>query len=204
MEEFKIKVQDIINKYKDQLSEKGIKISISKRYFESAVLERLGDSSAGMQIFNIIDRVIDRKKEQKHGYNYEKNKYHCIIITVLPIKKNILRREDCRDYAFVLKKVERAHIGLKPQHITYEENKILSKIEKCILKILKKAEKYSIEKVCINTFRDAIRYSHCIKYEYKDNFLGKHRFTWNIIFIILVTLLAAVIVFIAWIIGKIF
>lgn len=202
MENFKIKVQDVIDRYKDQLSEKGIKIMISKRYFEADVQERSGNPSAGMQIFNIIDRTIDRKKEHKHGYNYQKNKYHCVTLTVSPIEKNTLQREECRDYTFVLKKVERAHIGEKPQRITYEENKILSKIEKYILKILNKTEKFSVKKICKNTLLDAIRYSFCIKYEYKKKFLGKERFTWDMIFMFATILLAVAIITIAWSISN--
>lgn len=179
MKELKEKAQALIDKYTPELSSKGLKILLSKRYFESEVGERLGATGTGA-IFNSIEKAHDRKKENQK-YKYERNKYHALVITVTPDKKSVLPREFCRDYAFVLKKVERAHIGEEPRHIAYEEDKILSKIEKLILKILKKAEQISIQRICKDTFWDAIRYTMKAKYVYKKHFFSKERFTWDLL-----------------------
>lgn len=203
MQGFKNKVQDIIDKYKDSLASKGIKITVSKKYFETEVQERSGGTGA-MAIFNAIDRVQDRKKEKKNGYNYERNKYHCIVLSLCPIDKNLVCREYCREYSFFLRKVERAHIGLEPSRIAYEENKVLAKIEKRILKIIKKSEKHTPQRVCGDTLRDALRYSFSYKYEYKKTILGKDKTSWEIFFAIIAGILAFLIVFMAWVIGKLF
>ena len=171
MKELKEKAQALIDIYTPELSGKGLKILLSKRYFEAEVDERFGATGTGA-IFNSIERARDRKKE-KQKYYYERNRYHAIVITVTPDNKAILPRESCRDYAFVLRKVERAHIGEEPRRVTYEEEKILSKVEKRILKTLKKADRASAREVCKNNIFDAIRYSMNAKYGYKKRFSRK-------------------------------
>ena len=202
MKELKEKAQALIDKYTPELSSKGLKILLSKRYFESEVMERSGVHGFVGAIFNSIDRARDHKEEKKNGYNYVKNRYHYFVLTVCPIEKNMIGREECRDYTFLLKKVERAHIGLEPREVVCAENKILSKIEKQILKILKKAEKRSAQKVCQNTIIDAFRYAMHTKYEYKERFLGKERFSWEMIFIVSFCVLVFGSMFIIWIFTK--
>lgn len=194
------KVQSVIDKYKEQLDANGIKITVSKRYFEEAVNERIGNTG-NTAIFNGIDRALDRKRESKKGYNHERNRYHCIILSVSPTQKGAVRREYCREYAFALKKVERAHIGMKPRKRVYEEQKVLLKIEKRINKILKKSKKSTPQKVCKDTFWDAIRYT-LTRYGYKRRFLGRKRVDWELIFIVFFGLLAFAVVLVMWLIGK--
>ena len=201
MKELKEKAQALIDQYTPALSRKGLKILLSKRYFESEVMERSGSHGVGA-IFNSIDRARDHKKEKEKGYNYERNKYHYFILTLYPIEKKAPRREECREYAFILKKVERAHIGLEPQEVSYHEDKILSKIEKQILKILKKAEKSSAQKVYQNNIIDAFRYAMHPKYEYKERFLNKERFSWEMIFLAAICLLVFGSLFIVWLFTK--
>ena len=201
MQEFKEKVQSLIDQYSPELADKGLKILLSKRYFESSVGERSGMHGIGA-IFNLIDRARDHKEEKEKGYNYKRNRYHYFVIAVCPIEKTALRREDCREYAFTLKKVERAHIGQEPRRVNYNEDKILSKLEKRILKILKNAKRNSPKTVCRNNIFDAFRYSMHPKYEYKDKFLGKERFSWEMIFISLFCVLIFGSLFIAWLISQ--
>lgn len=201
MKESKEKAQALIDKYTPELSEKGLKILLSKRYFESEVGERSGMHGIGA-IFNSIDRARDHKEDKEKGYNYERNRYHYFVLAVCPIEKTALRREDCREYAFTLKKVERAHIGQEPRRVNYHENKILSKIEKRILKILKMSKTVSPETLCKNNILDAFRYSMHPKYEYKDRFLGKERFSWEMIFISVFCVLVFGSLFIAWLISQ--
>ena len=202
MKELKEKAQALIDKHTPELSSKGLKILLSKRYFESNVLERSSGYYGTGMILNSIDRARDRKKEKENGYNYVKNRYHYFVLTVCPIKKNMIKREECRDYAFLLKKVERAHIGLEPRLIVAREEKVLSQIEKQILKILKKAEKRSAQKVCQNTIIDAFRYAMLPKYEYKEKFLGKGRFSWEMIFLSAFCILVFGSLFIIWLFTK--
>lgn len=197
------KVLELIDKYQDRLAAKGIEIVLSKRYTEETVRERSGSSVyAGSVIINSFERARDKKREVEKGYNFEPNKYHILVLTVVPLDKKLVHRTSRREYAFVLKQVVRPHIGEAPEETVYKEEKILAKIEKTILKILKKAEKMSVQQVCKDTFRDAFRYSFFSKYGYKDNFCGKDRFTWDMIFMFLAVAICVGIIVIAWVITK--
>ncbi len=204
MAELKEKAQAIIDQYTPALAQKGLKILLSKRYFETDVDERGSSNPSNplSALFMVMDRATDRKSEIENGYNYERNKYHLFVLLVLPLEKNALRRDECREYAFVLQMVVRAHIGQEPRRITHKEPKILSKIEKRILKILKKAEKSSALLVCRNNIFDAFRYALHPKYEYKESFLGKERLTWEIIFIVAACLVVFGTLFVAWLLTK--
>ena len=199
MQEIKVKALELVDKYAEQLEFHGIKIILSKKYTETEVRERSSVyGNAGQAVFNIFDRAIDRKKEKEKGYNFERNKYHSIVITVVPLDKALAGIAECREYAFVLKKVERAHLGQEPQKKSYQEAKVLAKIEKKILKILKKACKKSPQQICKNTFWDACRYAHSTKYEYKTKFCGKERFTWDMIFMFLAVAVVVAVILAVW------
>ena len=202
LQDIKTKITALVDKYSDQLASKGIKIAISKRYVETEVEERSGGyANAGQAIFSILDRAVDRKKEKEKGYNFERNKYYSIILTVVPLDAKLVNIKECREYAFVLKKTERAHLGQEPQRKIYQEAEVLSKVEKRILRILKKADKKSVQKVCKNTFWDACRYDSP-KYQYKTKFCGKERFTWDMIFMFLAVAIFVAIIAFAWGITK--
>ena len=200
MNEFKEKVQALIDKYTPALSAKGLKILFAKRYFESDVDEQMSGVGYG-SLLNPIENAHNRKKE-KRKYYFQRNRYHAIVLTVVPSDNATLPRENCRDYAFVLRKVERAHIGLEPRRIAYEEEKILSKIEKRILKILKKAETASPERICKDRVFDGIRYATRPKYGYKKRVLGKSILAWNLILDIAAVVLALAILLICWLIRR--
>jgi len=191
------KIEAVADKYKAALAVNGIKITTSKRYFETDVEERIGRAG----LFNTIDRAIDRKVEKKKGYNHQRNRYHCIVLSVAPTEKGVVRRGYCKDYAFVLKKVERAHIGMEPRKILYEEEKLVAKIEKRIVKILSKAQKRDAVKVCKDTLYDALRYTST-KYGYKRKILNMHRANWCLIFLLLGGALAFAVVFLIGWLGK--
>ena len=97
-----------------------------------------------------------------------------------------------------MKQVVRPHVGEKPVETVYQEEKVLRKIEKTILKILKKADKMTAQQVCKDTFRDAFRYCLLSKYGYKNNFCGKDRFTWDMVFLFLAVAICVGIIAIAW------
>ena len=199
MKELKEKVQALIDKYTPELSSKGLKILLSKRYFESAVGERIGATGTGA-IFNSIDRARDRNKEKR--YHYVKNRYHYFILTLSPIQKHRIKREELREYAVAVKKIERPHIGLEPRLTVSREDKVLSRIEKRIQKVIKKAEKSTPEKLCQNTIIDAFRYAMHPKYEYKERFFGKGRFTWEMIFLAVFCIAVFGSLFVVWLITR--
>ena len=200
MHEIIEKANAVLEKYSEQLADNGIKITASKRYFEDEVGERIGNIG-NAAIFNEIDRVLDQKRENKKGYHHVRNRYHLFVLSVMPTKKDTVRREYCREYAFVLKKVERAHIGMEPKKNIYKEQKLLSKIEKRTKKILSKARKNSPQKVCKDTLFDALRYT-TPRYGYKRRFLNNERANWELIFLIVFSVLALVVALAVWLISN--
>ncbi len=191
MQEIKNKAQAIVDEYNTQLSSLGIRVLLSKKYFESSVGERdTYHPDAGVSLLKDVAAHLDKKKERK--YKHERNRYHCFILSVSPIDQKAVPRECCKDYSFVLRKVERAHIGEKPQHIVYEERKVLDKIERRLQKILKRAEKIKVKKVCKDTIFDALRYCILPEYIYKKKICGKDRAFWDMIFIIFAVLLVII------------
>ena len=199
MKELKERAQAIIDRYSPELATRGLKITLSKRYLETEVSNRPYGAGA---IFDSFARIRDHKDEKEKGYHYVRNRYHYFVLTVCPTEKNALRREDCREYVFTLKKIVRAHIGLEPRQVNYNEDKVLRKIEKRILKILKKSEYASSKGLCKNNILDALRYLVHQKYEYKDRFLGKDRFWWEMIFLVAFCILLFGCIFTAWLISK--
>lgn len=197
MKEFNDNVQALIDRYSPALSQRGVKLLLSKRFFETKVSERSSTTGTGA-IFNYIDRARDHKNEKENGYNYQNNQYHCLILTLLPLEGNTPKRHECREYAFVVQKTERPHIGQKPHCKIYDNDKILCKIEKRILKILKKAENTSAQKMCQNSLFDAFRYSMLVKYNYKDKFLGKGRDFWDTAFLAVFCILVFGSLFATW------
>ena len=201
MQKFKARVQELADKYESRLAEKGIKVSVSKRYFESEVIESSGSGGNGA-ILDSAFRARDRKREKDQGYNYQRNRYHCIVLSVLPLEKKNSLREDSKDYSFMLRKVERAHIGQEPRRIAYAEDKLLGRIEKRILKILKKAERQSPEDVCKNRLPDALRYTFSGGYGYKKSYCGKDKLTWDIIFASCFAAAVIVLILAGWIFSE--
>ena len=108
-----------------------------------------------------------------------------------------------KEYAFTLRKIERAHAGDKPIKTVQREEKLLYKIEKRICKILQKAESATPEEICRLTLADVLRYTHGAKYRYKKEIIGKNRDTWDLIYIGLYSVLAIFLVLCLWIVSKI-
>ena len=94
MQEIIEKVNVVLEKYRDQLASNGIKVTVSKRYFEESVGERIGNTG-NTAIFNEIDKALDRKREKKKGYRHTRNRYHVIVLSVIPTDKDIIRRDYC-------------------------------------------------------------------------------------------------------------
>ena len=203
MKDLKERAQALIDKYTPQLSSRGLKILLNKRYFEKTVNTTWHHScsSTGRLLDTLILEPLERSRE-KRKYYYEKNKYHLFVLTLCPSEKSAGEKKEWREFAFVLKKTERAHVGLKPEKVKYREERILVKIERCIQRILKRAEKKPAAKLCRNGIGDVLRYMLHRRYGYKKSFLGKSRFAWDMIFTILIPVLLLGFVFIAWLLTK--
>ena len=174
------RTKNIIDKYKDELTKLGIKITVSRNQYETAVHERHRKNSP----FNVIDYGIDYKRETERGYKFQSNKYIGIILKVLPLEDGILKQEDCREYSFTFIKTERACLGDEPKHIKYNEDVIISKINKLVLKIIKNSKNKTPKKICKNTIKDVFRYTHRSEYKYIDKVLGKDTLFWDMMFAI--------------------
>ena len=198
MTDIRDRVLELIKKYENQLTQKGIAIALSKKYVEEEVREKSSGAYSRTIILNALERARNKKREIEKGYHFEPNKWHSLVLTIVPLDKKLVHRTNRREYAFVLKQVVRPYIGEEPQQTVYQEEKILRKIEKTILKILKKADKMTAQQVCRDTFSDAFRYSFFSKYGYKDKFCGKDRFTWDVIFMFLAVAICVGIIVIAW------
>lgn len=193
------KVEALINEYNEELALTGIKIDVSKKFFETEVLPvHHIPARPGDVLMTEISRALDRRTEKKKGYKNQRNRYHLIILTPMPIDKDYIPKDHRKDYAYLVKKTERAYIGLKPINSVKKEKKILSRIEKRLQKIIKKAKKIGSAKFCKNSFSDAIRYSCFVAYEYKDKYFGKDRYFWKLFFMIAFAVLAYLGIFILY------
>ena len=183
----------MISKYENAFFECGIKLEVSKKYCEEAVQEDTHENHGLASL--LVDRFINifaRRAEKAKGYNRIRNRYHCLVISIVPIDKSKVPKDMCKEYSFFLKKIERKHIGLSPDEYISKERKLLEKIENRILSILKKAKRNGVKKVCHDTVLDAFRYFNSKKYKYKKRILGKEIWFWHIVNIIVIGLLVTI------------
>lgn len=166
MKEVRQKAQALVDRYNAELAPFGVRIELSKKYMETDVAQRSTYSSdAGVRLLNYADAHADKKRE--HTYKNQPNRYHCIVLDVLPTDKTLVSRECCKTYAFVLRKTERAHIGMQPENVVYKQPKVLLSIERRLEKLQSSAKKHGAKRTCRNTVFDTIRYSISAKYAYK-------------------------------------
>lgn len=182
MQGFINEVKERVHAYEERFARLGITARVTKQSFRSDVEERLGNTASHASLLTAVERVMDHRRERKKGYHYEPNRYSVVVLSLLPSDKTLLKREDCKDYAFLLKKTERAHIGDTPEKTECRRDKVLLKIEKRLLKILEKAEGSSVLSLCRNTLWDIFRYAFSTKYGYKEAVRGKDLGTWELIF----------------------
>lgn len=179
MIQFFNKINTLLSDYEEQLTVKGIKCTVSKRYFETKVSMRLHNHSS---LLYEADVYLAEKRENKK-YKHQRNRYHCAVLRFSPIEKNTVKEKDCKEYSFIISKIERLQEGDAPKEHVYREEKILYRIEKLIKKILSKAEKKTAVKVCKENWTDVFRYLFTNnRYAYKKSILGKDIFFWELIF----------------------
>lgn len=159
----------LVEEYALPLGEKGIRCTVFKKYCEASVHEPWNDSNA----FSEIERSVYNRRERK--YKHQPNRYHSLVLRFSPTEQDHEEQNGYKEYAFLLRKIEREHTGLPPQKTEHQKASILRKIEKRIKKILRKAETRSAENVCRDTLLDALRYTVLNRYAYKKTILGKDR-----------------------------
>ena len=186
------RAEAIVKKYENELLEKGIKCEVCRKYVESVVEDT---------DFSYKDHINNPEYERRKNL---KNKYYVVVLTVSPVKKGEIEKKECKDYTFVVSKSERVFKYAKPKEKFYDEEKILSQIEKQIQKILNKAQTKPIIKICKNNLFDALRYATQPKYYYKKSYLGKDNSTWQIFFRIAIPIVVVgALIGVACLIGKI-
>lgn len=173
------KIKTLLSAYEEQLTAKGIKCTVSKKYFETAVSSKM---HGGTSLLHYADVHFAKKRENKK-YKHQRNRYHCAVLCFSPIDNKALKAKDCKEYSFILSKIERLQEGDAPKECFCCEEKVLKKIEKLVNKILNKTEKNTAEKVCKENWTDIFRYIFTDnRYGYKKSVLGKDVFFWDIVF----------------------
>ncbi len=190
------KVNELVGNYENQLSELGIKCKVSKKYFETNAPAPYMHNDT-----HFLDMLLERlatKRENKY-WKYQRNRYNCIVITFLPII-NASKKQEYKEYSFLLNKTERVDIGFKPKEKNYKEEKILKRIEKRTLKFIEKSKNKTPELACKANLVDKFRYVNSIKYTYKQRIGNHDKSFWDTVlsvgFLLLVILIMLIICFI--------
>ncbi len=156
-------IKNLVAKYENEFAQKGIACSVSKKYFETDV------SSVAVNhtdILHILYGFFANKRENKN-FKHQRNRTHCAVVCFYPVDARLLKKKDCKEYAFLISRIYRFEEGIAPKKQEYNQKDILEKIERRILKVLQSAEKKNIDKVCRQTFWDKVRYKFSSKYEYR-------------------------------------
>ena len=191
----------LLKSYEEQLSSLGIRCTLSRRYFETAVDERTSYSQSA--ILDDIERSLYRRAEKKRGYGYRRNRYHLLVLRLTPTDVKSKSIFPGKEYAFTVKKISRAHVGLMPEETSLENEKILAKLEKRIRKIIKNGNKKPAHLVCSETRLDIFgRYLLSGKYGYKKRARGKDMSYWHICLIVSVGVIALLAVAVGWILTS--
>lgn len=173
------RIKTLLSSYEEQLVSRGIRCTVSKKYFETRVSVK---TYGGSSLLYYADVHLAKKRENKK-YKHQRNRYHCAVLCFSPIDNKALKVKDCKEYSFILSKIERLQEGNAPKERFCCEEKILQRIEKLINKILNKTEKKTAEKVCKENWTDVFRYIFTDnRYGYKKSVLGKDVFFWDIVF----------------------
>lgn len=171
------KIQKLLLKYEGEFSKKGLSYTVSKKYFEVKTPLRLRHHNT----LDIFFRHIAKKRENKN-YHHQRNRYHSAVICFYPSAKGVLKKLECKEYAFLLYEVSRQEEGFAPKERKYKEEKILRKIEKKIKRILKSAEKKNVVDICKESKKDIFRCSFLRAYGYKKAVAGVDLGTFDLIF----------------------
>lgn len=191
MQEIMNKIEAVVSEYESELLEKGIVCSVSKKYFEIKVQKPLHSYHS---FIDVLFRQIALKRESKN-FHHQRNRTHSVVLKFTPVDSKLVKKHECREYAFMLSEISRPEEGFAPKVKIQKEENILKKIEKRILKILRKAEKKNPTEVCRCTKADVIRYFFLPPYGYMKRIAGYDRDTLDIV-ISAITIVFSVVVLI--------
>lgn len=179
MQEIINKIETLVREYEGELLEKGLICSISKKYFETKVQKPV--HSYHHSLLDVLFRQMALKRESRN-FHHQRNRTHSVVLKFIPVNSELVKKHECREYAFILSEISRPEVGFAPKAKIHKEEKILRKIEKRIRKILRKAEKKNAVEICKCTKADVIRYFFLKPYGYMKKLVGYDRDTLDIIF----------------------
>lgn len=165
------KIEALVAQYENRLLKKGIVCTISKKYFEAktpAFYFRHYDH-IGVLVSHFID------KHENKNYKHQPNRKYCVVLCFYPNDKAQIKKNECKEYAFVLYEISRQQEGFAPEKITHKEKNILKKIRRTMNSVLKKTESKSATEVCKETQADQLRYLIQSEYGYKKTVFGIKR-----------------------------
>lgn len=172
MEQLTDKIESLIRKYEQALSEKGLVCSFSKKYFETKV--PFVSHGSSYTLLDDIHRHFARKRESSR-FRHQRNRHHCAVLCFYPTDKGLLKKAECKEYAFMLYEISRYEEGMAPKERMYKEKAVLRRIEKCICRALKSAAEKDPVRVCKCTVADYARYFFRQKYGYMKTINGRSR-----------------------------
>ena len=156
-----------------------IKVTIHRRSFIEDV--ELYNHYGRCGILNLLEYKLFKKKNEKKKYHYAPNRYKLLVIQLKPTKPILSNKNGFKTYVFLVNKIFRAYLGDRPIERQYNEKAVIKKIEKRLIRILKCAEKYKASDLCSNSLWDSWRYSNVAKYKFIENYCGKSRFFWEML-----------------------
>ena len=174
------KVTELINQYNTMLIEHGVEITVHRRSFTEEVEKY--NHYGRYSFFDLLEYIFINKKIEEKKYHHTPNRYKLLVLQVNPIKKTA-NKKDYKKYAFLVYQFSRAHQGDKPIEWQCKEQSVIAKVEKRLKKLLKQAKKSTSPDWCNNTLWDALRYSVATKYGYIENYCGKSRYFWEVLWI---------------------
>ena len=178
------KVVELTNQYNTTLVEHGIEISMHRRSFKEEVKEYNYMGLHGF--FNFLEYILVNKKIEEKKYHHIPNRYKLLILQVSPISKTIANKKNCKKYAFLLYQLSRAHQGDKPIVWQRKEETVIARVEKRLKKLLRQAQKSTSPNWCNDTLVDALRYTLSKKYAYLEDYCGKSRDFWEILWLCII------------------
>lgn len=162
MQQLMEKIRSVVAKYENELAQKGIACSVSKKYFETRTDTV---SLPSINSFSILYEYFAKKRENEN-FKHQRNRMHCAVLRFYPTDSNLLKRKECKEYAFVLSKISRIEEGMTPRKYNSKEELVLKNIERKVLNVLEAAEKKGSVEICQQTLFDKIRYMSS-KYGYR-------------------------------------
>lgn len=179
MQQIMDKIENLVREYEDALSEKGLVCSVTKKYFETKVPSVPNGSS--YTLLDDIHRYFAQRRENRH-FKHQRNRHHCAVLCFYPADKSLLKKSECRKYAFTLYEISRPEEGIAPKKKIHKEKAILKKIEKRIRRLLISAEKKGPVRACKCTGADYLRYFFRREYGYMKTVNGKDRDFLDLVF----------------------